>query len=71
MIIVVFRYDAGNVTPLSTSYDDGLHPRRFTPAADRGLTIQKNSLPAVPRRGPEAGILRMEDDFSWFWYELN
>jgi len=25
--------------------------------------IQKNSLPGVPRRGPEAGVLRREDDF--------
>jgi hypothetical protein len=24
--------------------------------------FKKNSLPAVPRRGPEAGILRREDD---------
>ena len=25
--------------------------------------IQKNSLPAVPRRGHDAGVLRREDDF--------
>jgi hypothetical protein len=36
------------------------------------VTFQsKNSLPAVPRRDPEAGVLRVEDDFSWFWGELN
>jgi hypothetical protein len=35
--------------------------------APRGESVtknsKKNSLPAVPRRGPEAGILRIEDDF--------
>jgi len=32
-------------------------------AADRWLKIQKNSLPAVPRRGPEAEVIRIEDNF--------
>jgi len=54
--IVVFRYDVRIVTPLSTRYDDC---RRF----ESVTTNSKISLPAVPRRGPEAGVLRIFCDF--------
>jgi hypothetical protein len=37
-------------------------PGGAPPAADRRLKF-KNSLPAVPRRGPEAGVLCIEDNF--------
>jgi hypothetical protein len=30
--------------------------------ADRYLKIQKNSLPAVPRRGPVTGVIHREND---------
>jgi len=59
MKIIVIRYNAGIVTNLSIRYDDCCRPRRGAPAADRRLKIQKNSLPAVPRRGLEAGDLRI------------
>ena len=61
MKIVVFEYDVEIVTTLSISYDVCRRPRRGAPAADRWL--QKNSLPAVPRRGPEVGFLHIKDDF--------
>ena len=51
--------------PLSTTYDDCRRPRRDAPAADRKQKNLKNPWPAVPRRGPEAGIHRMTE------YELN
>ena len=35
LIIIVFRYDAGIVTPLSIWHDDCRRPRRVAPAADR------------------------------------
>ena len=78
MKIEIFRFDAGIVIPLSISYDKYRRPRRGAPAADRWLKTQKNSLPAVPRRGPEAGNSRNQlifmilewtrlvyVDFSW------
>ena len=61
MKITGFRYNAGIVTTLSISYDECRRPRRGAPAADRWL--QKNSLPAVPRRGPDAGVHRQWYDF--------
>jgi hypothetical protein len=63
MKIVVFSYDAGIVTPLSVRYDDCRRPRRGFLYGGSLTKIKKNSLPAVPRRGPEAGVLRREDDF--------
>ncbi len=60
MKIVLFRYDAEIIITLSIWYDECRHPRRGAPVADRRLKIQKNSLPAVPRRGPEAGVLRIK-----------
>jgi hypothetical protein len=38
-------------------------PRRDAPAADRWLKFNKNSLPAVPRKGPETGVSRILYDF--------
>ena len=43
-------------------YDDCRRPRRVAPAADLEQTIQ-NPLPAVPRRGPEAGLHQIYYDF--------
>ena len=63
MKIVVFRYYVGIVTTLSIWYGECRYPRRGSPVADRWLKIQKNSQPAVPRRGLEAGFIRIADDF--------
>jgi len=57
---IVFRYNAGIVTNPSISYDDYRRPRWGAPAADGRIKIVKNSLPALPRRGPEAGVLRIK-----------
>ena len=54
MKIVVFRYDAEIVTTLSIGYDECRRPR-----GGLGTKMQKNFLPAVPRRGPEAGVLHI------------
>ena len=48
MKIVVFRYYGEIVTPLCIWYD----PRRIN-------NYSKNSLPAVPLRGPKAGVLHI------------
>jgi len=34
-------------------------PKQGAPVADLILKIQKNSLPAVPQRSPEAGVIRI------------
>jgi len=58
MKIVLFRYDARIVTPLSLSYYKYRTSNGASCAADRGTT-KKISLPAVSRRGPEAGVLHI------------
>jgi hypothetical protein len=50
--------------PFYIKYDECRHPRRGAPVADRRLKLQKKSLPAVPRRGLEAGDLRIYYDFQ-------
>ena len=57
MKIVVFSYDAEIITPLFMWYDECRRPRRGTPR--RINTYSKNTLPSVPRRGPEEGVLRI------------
>ena len=63
MKIVVFTNDAGivSLSPLDTIWFR--RPRRVAPAADQLLTIQKNTMPAVPRRGFEAEVHHGADDF--------
>ena len=57
MKIVLFSYDAGIAIPLSIRYDDCRRPPRGAPAAD--WRVKNTPLPAVPRKGPEAGVLFM------------
>ena len=40
-------------------------PKQGTPASDRWQKFKKISLPAVPRRGPEAEVHRVEYDLLW------
>jgi len=59
--IVVFSYDGGLLPfyPLVTmiiAAPDGVPPRRT------GNKNSKKTLPAVPLRGPEAGVLRIQED---------
>ena len=61
--IVVFRDKGEIVTTLSIGYDERRLPFRGSLAAGSVIKIQKNSLPAVPRRGPEAEVSRRDDDF--------
>ena len=63
MKIVVFRYDAEIVTTLFVGYDECRRTRRGFLCGGSVTKMQKNFLPAVPRRGPEAGVLRIEGDF--------
>ena len=53
----------------SSIYDDCRRPRRVAPAADQVINNSKITLPAVPRRGPEAGFHRLTLRFSWFGCE--
>ena len=47
-------------------WDECRRPRRDAPAAIQGpLNTKKHSRPAVPRRGPEAGVLRIQYAFHW------
>jgi hypothetical protein len=61
MTIVVIRGDFGIVTILSISYDERRRPRWDAP---RRINATINFLPAVPRRGPEAGVHRIENNFQ-------
>ena len=56
MKIVLFRYETGMVTTLSLRYDDCRRLRRDAPAADRWAKFKTTPCPAVPRRGPKAGV---------------
>ena len=51
------------VTSLSIRYDDCRRPRWGAPAAVLVNENKKNPCPAVPRRGPEAGVHQVEYDF--------
>jgi hypothetical protein len=42
-------------------------PQTVAPAVDLEQTIQKKPLPAVPRRGPEAGFHHIHYDFHGLW----
>ena len=57
MKIVVFSYDAEIIThylcgSMNAAAPDGAPPRRIN-------NYSKNTLPSVPRRGPEEGVLRI------------
>ena len=60
---MVFSYEGEIDTTLSIGYDERRLPFRGSLAAGSVTKIQKNSLPAVPRRGPEAEVSRRDDDF--------
>ena len=47
----------------SSMYDDCRRPRRVAPAAESVTNNSKKIMPAVPRRGPEAGFHRIHYDF--------
>jgi hypothetical protein len=62
MKIVVFKYMRGLLPPSPSGTMIAAAPD----GAPRGglvTEIQKNSLPGVPRKGPEAGVLRRENNF--------
>ena len=61
MKIIAFSFDAAIVSTLFLWCDECRRPRRGAPAAD--WRVKNTLLPAVPRRGPEAGVLRIKDDF--------
>jgi hypothetical protein len=63
MKIVLFRYDAGVDTILSIGYDECPAPDRTPPRRIDDKKFKKNSLPAMPRRGHESEVLRIEYDF--------
>jgi len=56
MKIVVSSFDAGIVITLFIWYDECHRPQTGHPL---GGSITKTPLPAVLRRGPEAGVLRI------------
>ena len=66
MKIELFSYDTRFFLHTSM-YDDRHRPRRVAPAVDLEQTIQKKPLPAVPRRGPEAGFHHIHYDFHGLW----
>ena len=59
--IVLFSYGEGIVIPLSIRYDECRRPPRGAPAAD--WRVKNTPLPAVPRIGPETGVIHREHYF--------
>jgi hypothetical protein len=73
MKIVVISYDAEVVTALhpfvmTAAAPEGTPPRRISDKKN----LKKISLPAVPRRGPEADIPRIQTIFmDWVRLSMN
>jgi len=59
--IVAFSFDAGIVSTLFIWCDECRRPKTGRPRG--GSVIKMTPLPAVPRRGPEEGVLRISHDF--------